>query len=669
MTVSRAFLRRRLVGVLSAALVLLGLAAVPAAAQAPAPGAPAPAAKRTPLLMDGKQTLYRRVLTRPGAVVAATPGGGSGKTLPPLSVLFVYGRQDVGEHIHLEVGAASDGRTLGWVDATQTIPWDHTMVMAFTNPANRDRVLFFRDRTGLTEALQSDQLLVKADGWRRAIAAGTLPADAPVVSIEPETFIDLQKQFYLLPILQAKSTVLPSGFRVRTVEVASVTKDGDARPTAPAQRVNTPAADFRSAVVFVIDASSSMQPYIDSTRAAVEAVYRDIEEAKLGDKVRFGLVAYRDDPAKTNGIEYLARVFADPTKVSTKQAFMASVADLNASRVSTRSFAEDGYAGVDAAVKSIDWSGFGGRYVIMITDASSREGSSPLASTGLSTDALRQLMQEHHIALYAMHLLTAEGRADHAAAKAQYERLSSFPGVGSLYFPVAAGEPAAFKAQVQRLAGMLIRQVRDAEKLAAAPAPAPAGAPQGDRLAAATDAVGLAMRLAWLGSVQGTAAPAMFEAWAADRDFRKPDIATFSVRVLLTRNQLSDLQTTLRRVVEAGERGQIAPDDFFNQLRSAAVAMGRDPSRVAQGPVRNLDAVGLMGEYLEGLPYQSTVMSIDADGWTRMGVGEQQAIIDDVKSKIALYQRFHDDADRWVKLHPEAASGDAVYPVPIDSLP
>ncbi|MFX8696467.1 hypothetical protein ABTM58_20775, partial [Acinetobacter baumannii] len=72
----------------------------------------------------------------------------------------------------------------------------------------------------------------------------------------------------------------------------------------------------------------------------------------------------------------------------------------------------------------------------------------------------------------------------------------------------------------------------------------------------------------------------MFEAWAADRDFAKPDIAAFSVRVLLTKNQLSDLQATLKRIVDAGEKSQLQPGDFFNQLRSAAAAMGRDPARI-----------------------------------------------------------------------------------------
>jgi len=150
---------------------------------------------------------------------------------------------------------------------------------------------------------------------------------------------------------------------------------------------------------------------------------------------------------------------------------------------------------------------------------------------------------------------------------------------------------------------------------------------------------------------------------------KNPDVKAFTTRVLLNKNQLSDLQSTLRRLVEAYEKSQIDPGSFFNQLRSAAVAMGRDPSKLGQGKAKNLEEAGLMGEYLDGLPYQSQLMSIDFDAWTNMGVGGSQAIIDNLKSRIALYQRFHDDVDKWVKLNPAASDGDRVYPVPIDSLP
>ncbi|MFW1485237.1 hypothetical protein ACEV9B_23815, partial [Vibrio parahaemolyticus] len=80
---------------------------------------------------------------------------------------------------------------------------------------------------------------------------------------------------------------------------------------------------------------------------------------------------------------------------------------------------EDAYAGLDHAIRTLDWDSFGGRFVILITDASAREGNSPLSTTGLSTDQLRQLAQENRIALYVLHLQTPEGKGDHATAKAQ----------------------------------------------------------------------------------------------------------------------------------------------------------------------------------------------------------------------------------------------------------
>ena len=185
----------------------------------------------------------------------------------------------------------------------------------------------------------------------------------------------------------------------------------------------------------------------------------------------------------------------------------------------------------------------------------------------------------------------------------------------------------------------------------------------------AVDSVGRAMVLAFLGRQQGVKSPPMYESWASDRDVRNREIPAFTVRVLLTKNQLSDLQSTVRRLLEAYEKTQLDPGSFFNQLRSAAAAMVRDPSRLGQGKAKNLEEAGLMGEYLEGLPYQSQLMRIDFSGWTNMSVGQQQAVIDNMKSLVALYQRFHDDVDRWVKLNPAASDGDKVFPVPIDSLP
>ena len=67
-------LLRRLVAALLA-LLMVALAPLPDAGAQPSGGG------RKPLLIEGKKTLYQRVLTRPGAAIAAKPGGAGGKEL------------------------------------------------------------------------------------------------------------------------------------------------------------------------------------------------------------------------------------------------------------------------------------------------------------------------------------------------------------------------------------------------------------------------------------------------------------------------------------------------------------------------------------------------------------------------------------------------------------
>ncbi len=627
------------------------------------PGA-AWAQARQPLLMDGKTTLFQRVLTRPGAALAASPGAAGGKPMEPFSVFFVYERKEQGGKAWLLVGGGSDGKTAGYLAEADTVPWRHSITLSFAPPGNRERVLFFKEREGLTNFVNADNAVAETQRLTKEIAAkGTLGPNHAVIAAEPDKYVDLKDQFYLLPVLEAASTLLKSGHRARVVKVASVTRDGVAGVAPPPSKGDAGIANYNAAVVFVIDATSSMQPYIDRATKALEEVLRQAEEAKVLNRIKFGLVGFQDDPAKTKGVDYLSKIFVDPSQNASRAQFMAAMATLKATKSSTRAYAEDAYAAIDESLRKINWQNYGGRYIVYITDASAREGSSPLAATRLSTEQLRTQAQERGVAIYAMHLKTPEGAKDHALAEGQFKRLTDWHGKGALYFPVEAGDPAKFENDVRRMARALVEQVKAPDKALSAQAG------KGDAVQQSVDAVGRAMVLSYLGRQQGVKSPPMFEAWAMDRDVGTRVLPSFIVRVLLTKNQLSDLQATLRAVLAAGEKGQLDPSSFFDQLRSAAVAMGRDPSKLGQGKAKTLEQAGLMGEYLDGLPYQSPLMAVDLQGWTNMGVGRSQEILDTVKSKIALYQRFHDDVDRWVKLNPAASDGDRVYPVPIDALP
>ena len=75
-------------------------------------------ADRSPLVMEGKTSLYQRVLTRPGTPLVENPGeeaDANAEPLPPLTPLYVYKRVDLNGRTWFEVGRANQGPTDGWL--------------------------------------------------------------------------------------------------------------------------------------------------------------------------------------------------------------------------------------------------------------------------------------------------------------------------------------------------------------------------------------------------------------------------------------------------------------------------------------------------------------------------------------------------------------------------
>jgi serine/threonine-protein kinase PpkA len=325
------------------------------------------------------------------------------------------------------------------------------------------------------------------------------------------------------------------------------------------------------------------------------------------------------------------------------------------------------------AIEDVDWRDHDGRFVILISDAGARRASDPLGSTKLGAERLRVWAQDKDqasgggkIAIYALHLLTPEGRHTHDGASVQYRTLSRWGDAGSLYFPVADGSLESFGDQVDALVRSLVQQLESAYTGRLIEVPA---GPEVTELERKTALVGRAMQMAYLGRAKGSRAPRLIDAWVADRDFVKQSHKTLEVRVLITKNQLSDLQETLQAILDAGETTFMSAKDFFAQLRSAAATLARDPQKVNEIQVRKLADVGLVGEWLSDLPYKSQVMHITESRWLKRSYAEQQEVLDAIEEKIELYRQVHDDTDRWIPLQVGGSMGEAVTTVPLDLLP
>ena len=356
--------------------------------------------------------------------------------------------------------------------------------------------------------------------------------------------------------------------------------------------------------------------------------------------------------------------------------FLKKVADLKEAKVSSSLYDEDAYSGVLSAIDDIDWSPFGARYVVLITDAGAIDGSNKLSGTGLDASQLRLEAGNRGIAIYTLHLKTSGGKDNHTKAESQYRDLSNFDSTQSnLYQAVNAGDIKMFGQQVDALASAITEQVKSAYMGDAAIGSALYAKDDGQKLTPEqkllqdTALIGHAMQLAYLGKRNSTQAPLVFQAWISDRDLIKQNIPTTDVRVLLTKGQLSDLSDAVSQILKAANEGMISPTKMFEQLRTVAATMGADPNQLKQQDNARIGDLGVLGEYLADLPYKSDVLNLDEETWKSWDGLSQEKFIRTLSSKLRHYQKYNSDVDRWVELAKGSDPRDRVYPIPLEMMP
>ncbi|MBU4682355.1 VWA domain-containing protein [Cedecea davisae] len=629
------------------------------------------AADQKPLLQEGKHALYQRVLTYPGCELASEAGK-AGKEQPAFSRFYVYQRSKQGNDEWLQVGPDSFGHVAGWLKANCTVDWKMQLTLAFTNPSGRNPMLFFRDKTDVEKILNNPKPATALDPLLANLKNHKPTPE--VLAREPEYMVDQLKNFYLLPVLGSDDVFTDTGFQVRLLNVASVSEKPKAAKAAAGDEKNM-MKGFSASVVFVIDSTVSMGPYIDRTKEAIEKVYQRIEKEHLQDQVKFGLVAFRSNVKAVPGLEYDSKMFVDPNTVKDGKDFLAKVHDLKQATVSSSKVDEDAYGGVMLALDKVDWTQFGARYVVLITDAGALEGTDKLSSTHLDAAQIRQEAAYRGVALYTLHLKTPSGVKNHASAEAQYRDLSMNAFLHKpLYYPIDSGDVTNFGAMVDSLANAITGQIKTAwsgEETAgsALGADPKYASKQAAPLLSDAEKLSKAMRLAYLGEKQGTQAPPVFKSWISDRDLVNQNVPATEVRVLLTKSELSDLSDVMKKIVNAANEGMISPDDMFASLRSLAATMGNDPAQAKGKSVTRLGEMGLLGEYVEGLPYLSEVLSLDEETWKSWDGLEQERFIRRLNTKLNYYQRYNQDVDRWIALAPDSDPRDNVYPVPLENLP
>ncbi|MCW8906142.1 MAG: VWA domain-containing protein [Sedimenticola sp.] len=601
--------------------------------------------------------------------------------------LYVFAREDIDLSDPSEpkgwyqVGSNKQ-QILGWVQARDALEWRQALVVAYTHPGGvaegRQPVLMFKNASSLRNIVNADDMLTRAGEIYQAVEEAKVPES--VVSMEPRRYIDINRQFYILPILDWEQLNI-YGDEVRLLQIAAAVpgqrgadtlkESGYMEQASTGREVDKGAGltNLSIDVVFVMDTTRSMQPYIDQTRNAVRRMVQATGD-RLKDKVKFGLVGYRDSIAAAPAVEYTSRNFT-PELVDAGTLIDILSNEARATPAGSHDYAEEVFAGVDLGMRS-KWRPGALRFIVLVGDASAHPRGHPQNTTGKDETDLRRELDDSGIHLISIHLQDERAAEDHDLAITQFGHLAQVRGSDSeqALVQVNAFKEGDFQAAVDSVVGGVASRFEQSLALRSLPPPPPMPEYDADVDVAtqgrmATDKVWEAALIEYLG--KGARPPKDIVAWVMDRDMLNPADAALEVRVLVTREQLSSLVQALSRVLDAFDKAKMSQGQFFEALQSVSGQTLKRPEDL--GREQSLAETGLLPAFINSLPYHSDILSLSNEMFASMTAEQRVQLEWSLKAKLAQYLAINEQVDAWHRLNEADPASELVHPLHIDYLP
>ncbi|MGC9456639.1 MAG: VWA domain-containing protein [Halothiobacillaceae bacterium] len=600
--------------------------------------------------------------------------------VPAFRPLYVFAREGVDLSVPdqpagwYRVGAGK-AEAAGWMRAEDVFEWRQALLVSYTHPGDeiegRNPVLMFRGLPDLESVIDDPGRSEQAAALYEAVDQGNVPEQ--LVSMEPKRFVDITRQFYMLPILDWEQTRI-MGDDVRLLQLAAAVPGARGADTlenpeyAEQSRQARGAAggldDLAVDVVFVMDTTRSMQPFIDMTREAFQKLATKLDE-DIGARFRFGLVTYRDSLKAVPALEYDTRNHT-PELVDGARMVELLGDSAQASEVGSLDYAEEVFAGVDQALRS-QWRDGALRFMVLIGDASAHPRGHEQNLTGKDETDLRRELDDAQVHLLAIHLQDPRAAEDHPVAQAQFSGLARVRGEDtSALESVDAFDQEAYQALVDQVTDDL-RQLLAAQ-LGAEPMDDGQAQTAGGEAEETLDTVSALWNAALVEYIgQGARPPKDVVAWASDRDLVNPSDRALEVRVLVNRAQLSSLAQSLESVVQALMRASITQGEFFEALQGVAGQTMKNPEDIGAGAT--LAETGLLPAFIQSLPYQSDILALNEDMFASMTAQQRTDLEYAVLAKLEQYRAINEQVDAWFALNEDDPDSEKVYPLHIDYLP
>lgn len=555
------------------------------------------------------------------------------------------------EYVPKQKPANWNPKTLGWVAEQDAIPWKRALVMRFNNGISRKPAIFFKKPENVIDIAQKElsQRRQVLDGLYADLDASRIDGTSGMVAVEPTVGRD-QQQMVMYPVLDFHGSVsdqmMIDGMSTRILEVAAQTRGGDGPNS-------TIKGSLPIDIVFVMDLTSSMQPYVDKLISAMNNFVKEVGNQDI----RFGFIGYQDKDKKY----YAFTVKQFTPNVLTPNDFLKVLSTVEANKIIEKGddIPEAVMNGVNLALESTQWREKSAKFIFLIGDSPDREDD-------FSIKELQDKSFTRKIPLLAFYIDHSRGADKWSVLGKKQNRELSVTWEGAYGTSrqiehvnvIDGGSLADFESRVY--SNFLEAKV-DFDKLITAGIDKKSVKPDNSLSY-------LIFQQAELLLADPSNPKKAVTGWVADKVLDNPSREALAPMILLNEAELDELEQRVTELKDIGEmalRGDKGTTlDFFDLVGKNTRFTIVNPTAVN---FRDAFSVPLG---IDALPYNSDIMATTREEFENMD--RVQGFVRSMKNKLRHYEdlkRQQGNPDVWKKLSSGTSERDRVVGVELNQLP
>ena len=247
-------------------------------------------------------------------------------------------------------------KEFGWIQQHQIQKWDHRICLGFTPLVGRTPSLLYRSQQDIEKMLNQQE--------------------ARPIAEEPNSTFQFSKTM-LMPVLG--QTNIRTGRKKNSVfEIAYIGKEESYKASASTPIRSREHKKMLLDLMFVVDATSSMEPYIQNIKTVIrDLANRFSDDSQLG--VRYGIWAYRDFiPDKQDRIGFVENQYSE--LIDDKDKILNILdAEVKVSPVQSEDIQEAAFDAIFPAITETNWVNNTSslRLIVWISDASAHPAGHP----------------------------------------------------------------------------------------------------------------------------------------------------------------------------------------------------------------------------------------------------------------------------------------------------